>query len=198
MQFAAATALNNLFAFVFGDYALYLEEQLIFRRSRNRAIDEGDFDSELFEFFNQHELMGIRLCARPERRAEDRSAADRSAGPGAQRRPGAGRYNNGAGRNPERAEGGRDNEQKDHPDESGAGGHGQSGYGAARDDSQPIRAAGLNHARFSRLAVRDRHRQPDGQAPHGPDDPAGMGDDIADRRSNGDGGLLGSAAGLRG
>src|SRR5262245_54210861 len=66
MQFAAATALNNLFAFIFGDHALHLEEQLIFRRSRNRAIDEGDFDSELFEFFNQHKLMGM-LASQPVR-----------------------------------------------------------------------------------------------------------------------------------
>ena len=44
VEFAAAMALNYLFTFVLGNDALNLQEQLIFRRSRNLTIDEDDFD----------------------------------------------------------------------------------------------------------------------------------------------------------
>ena len=67
MAFAAARTLQDLGAFVFGDHALELQQQLVLGRLRLRGFDEDRLHAVAQPFLGEQHLVGV-LAAEPIRR----------------------------------------------------------------------------------------------------------------------------------
>src|SRR5437667_251699 len=59
MPFAAARTLDNLRPLVFGNHALKLHHQLIFRRGAGRSLEKNQFDTLTVELLRQQNLIGV-------------------------------------------------------------------------------------------------------------------------------------------
>jgi len=59
MKSAASTAFEDAGAFVFGDHALNLQKQILFRRRADSVIEKDKLDTSAFEFVKEKDLVGI-------------------------------------------------------------------------------------------------------------------------------------------
>ena len=59
MALAAAGSFKDLCPLVFGDHALELHQQLIFRRGALRRFYEDRLDTMTAEFLDQQDLIGV-------------------------------------------------------------------------------------------------------------------------------------------
>src|ERR1700691_577759 len=64
MAFAAAGPFEDLRTLIFGDHALELQHQLIFRRARMRRLEENRLDTVASELLGQQDLVGV-FAAQP-------------------------------------------------------------------------------------------------------------------------------------
>ena len=72
MTLAAAGSFENLRPLVFGDHALELQHQLIFRGAGTRSLQENRLDALAGKLLGQQNLIGI-LPAQPVRRVDEDS-----------------------------------------------------------------------------------------------------------------------------
>lgn len=59
MALATATALQNFRPFVFGNHALHLEQELIFRGLADFAVEKDDLNACANELLQQQHLVGV-------------------------------------------------------------------------------------------------------------------------------------------
>ena len=64
MAFAAAGPFEDLRTLIFGDHALELQHQLIFRRAGMRRLEENRLDAVAGELLGQQDLVGV-FAAQP-------------------------------------------------------------------------------------------------------------------------------------
>ncbi len=84
MAFTPPAAFEHLGAFVFSDHALHLEEQFVFGRLTEFAVEKHQIDTGALKLIDQHHLIGI-LTRQPIRRVHidpfDLAVSDRIAQP---------------------------------------------------------------------------------------------------------------------
>jgi len=59
MAFTPPAAFEHLRAFVFGDHALHLEQQFVFRGLTEFAVEKHQFDTGALKLIDQHHLISI-------------------------------------------------------------------------------------------------------------------------------------------
>ena len=59
MTLAAPAPFHNLRAFVFGEHALHLQQQIVFRTDADRAVEKHDIHTMLAQFIDQQHLVSI-------------------------------------------------------------------------------------------------------------------------------------------
>jgi len=62
MLFASPTPLHDLGSLIFGDDALYLQQQIIFRALAEWPIQKNDFDTPSLPLVEKQDLVGVVAC----------------------------------------------------------------------------------------------------------------------------------------
>jgi hypothetical protein len=62
MLLASPTPLHDLGSLIFGDDALYLQQQIIFRALAEWPIQENDFDTPSLPLVEKQDLVGVVAC----------------------------------------------------------------------------------------------------------------------------------------